>query len=289
MLQVILTAEKQNLATIEQILFDCGALSITFQDAENRLALEPTPGEMALWSRITVSSLFAADSNTNLIRSSLQAALGKEFKLRLESIADIDWSKIWMTDFKPMRFGERLWVCPSWQPHTEPGSIAITLDPGLAFGTGAHQSTALCLQWLDTYPPVNARLIDFGCGSGILGIAALKLGAQHVWAVDIDPQALLATHENALKNKIEAEDLDIVKPEQLPEVQVDLLVANILSGTLIELDQRIAATIKPGGTLVLSGILIEQAENVINTYTNYFNMRSPLSRDEWVLLEGRRR
>ena len=288
MLQVFLTVNEKDLKAIEKTLFDCGALSITFQDAEDRPGLEPVPGEMLVWSRITLTGLFAANSDSILIRSSLQAALGKDVKLRFEHVADKDWSRIWMADFKPMRFGKRLWICPSWQSHSEPDSIVISLDPGLAFGTGTHPTTALCLQWLDTYPPLAAELIDYGCGSGILAIAALKLGARHVWAVDIDPQALIATNKNAHKNKIATADLDIVKPERLPEVHVDLLIANILSGPLIDLSQRLAETMKPGGTLVLSGILSEQAEIVIKAYTNHFKMWSPLKKDEWVLLQGLR-
>ncbi len=289
LLQVILTAREQDLEAIEQILFDCGAISITFQDSEDRLGLEPAPGEMPFWSRITVTSLFAANFDTLQIRLSLRAALGKDFKLRFERVADKDWTQTWMANFNPMRFGERLWICPSWQSHTETGSVVISLDPGLAFGTGTHPTTALCLEWLDAHPPFTAEVVDYGCGSGVLAIAALKLGARHVWAVDIDPQALLATHENALKNKITISDLDIIKPEHMPELQVDLVIANILSAPLIELSQRIAGTIKQGGTLVLSGILSEQAEKVIKAYSNHFKMRSPLTKDEWVLLEGHRK
>ena len=289
MLQVIITVGEQDLEAIEQILFDCGAISLTFQDSENRLGLEPAPGEMPLWPTITITSLFAPNADTQQIRSSLQSALGKDFKLCFESLADKDWTRAWMTDFKPMRFGERLWICPSWQSHTEAGSVVISLDPGLAFGTGTHPTTALCLEWLDSHPPVSAELVDYGCGSGILAIAALKLGAQHVWAVDIDPQALFATHENAVKNKISINNLDIVKPQQMPELQVDLVIANILFDPLIQLSQRITGTMKRGGTLVLSGILREQAEKVIKAYSDHFKMQSPLTKDEWVLLEGNRK
>lgn len=289
MLQVVLTANKGDLEAIEQVLFDCGAVSITLQDAKDCQSLENAPGEIVSWSSIAISSLFAADSNPLQIRSALQAMLGKDFKLRFESVPDKDWTRTWMADFKPMCFGERLWICPSWQSHAEPGSVVISLDPGLAFGTGTHPTTASCLKWLDANPPTAKTLIDYGCGSGVLAIAALKLGAQHVWSVDIDPLALLATRDNAAKNRIETGDLDIIKPNKLPEVKVDILVANILAGPLIELNQTIAGLVKKRGTIVLSGILIEQAENVARAYANRFIMSPPLTQEGWVLLEGQRK
>lgn len=290
MYQIILSALGGELEAIEHVLLEFGAIAITLQDAADQPLLEPAPGEHPLWSSMTITSLFSTPIDVDALRATLGKALSEDrgFQLNLERVADKDWTQAWKAGFKPMRFGRRLWIVPSWQSFGEANAVVVILDPGLAFGTGTHPSTALCLRWLDANPPEAANLVDYGCGSGVLSIAALKLGAQHVWAVDIDSQALLATRENAQKNTITPDCVEIAHPDRLPNLQADLLIANILSVTLIELSQRIASTVKPAGTLVLSGILADQAETVMNAYANHFEMRSVLSEDGWVLLEGQR-
>lgn len=287
--QIILSALGGELETIEQVLVEFGAMAITLQDDADQPLLEPAPGEHPLWARVTITGLFATPTDADELHTALRAALGEDRAFQLKRVADKDWTQAWKAGFKPMRFGRRLWIVPSWKSFDVANAVVVILDPGLAFGTGTHPSTALCLRWLDATPPEAAKLVDYGCGSGVLSIAALKLGAQHVWAVDIDSQALLATHKNAQKNNITAGCLEITHPDRLPNLQVDLLIANILSVTLIELSQRIATMVKPAGTLVLSGILAEQAESVMNAYDNHFEMRAVLSEEGWILVEGQRK
>lgn len=194
-----------------------------------------------------------------------------------------------MDDFRPMRFGQRLWICPSWDEPPAGDAISILLDPGLAFGTGTHPTTALCLEWLDAHPPAGLEVIDYGSGSGILAVAALKLGAARVTAVDIDPQALTATRDNAARNGVDDARLHVDYPEALGETTADLVLANILAGPLVELAPAMAGRVRPGGAIVLSGILREQADTVRQAYTAWFDMDPPAFREDWTRLTGRRR
>jgi ribosomal protein L11 methyltransferase len=188
-----------------------------------------------------------------------------------------------------MRFGRRLWICPSAHPIPDEAQAPILLDPGLAFGTGSHPTTALCLEAIDAIHPEGCDVIDYGCGSGVLGIAALVLGARRCWALDIDPQALVATRDNAQRNQV-AERLEVTgDPATLPGAGADLVVANILAGPLLALLPRLAGLVKEGGVLVLSGVLASQAGALRDAYAAHFEMASPRQRDDWVCLVGQRR
>jgi ribosomal protein L11 methyltransferase len=202
-------------------------------------------------------------------------------------LADQAWERVWLEDFRPMRFGRRLWVCPGGLPAGDADAIRIELDPGLAFGTGTHPTTALCLEWLDGQDLAGCSVVDYGCGSGILAVAAAKLGAAHVVAMDIDPQALIATRENALRNRV-AGTLTVTGEPALAPRSADVLLANILAGPLVELAPRFAEALVPGGRLALSGLLPEQADAVTAAYRPWFHIETTTTRDGWVLLSARR-
>lgn len=269
-------------------MFDeCGALSVTLQDAADQPLFEPPPGATPLWSQVRVTALFEAGADVSRIEAALTNRFGADCveRLQIESLDDRDWVRAWMDGYAPMRFGEKLWIVPTGFEAPDPEGVNLLLDPGLAFGTGTHPTTALCLEWLDAHPPVDQVVIDYGCGSGILGIAALKLGAREVWAVDNDPQALTATQDNAERNGV-AGRVKTCLPQHFPGVQADLLLANILANPLIELAPRFAGFVRPGAGLVLSGILAEQAESVRVAYTAAFTMHPPVQREDWVRLVG---
>ena len=276
-------------AAIEEALFDIGAVSITFVDRGDEPVLEPKPGEIRLWSDTLVRGLFDATSDplSNLRR--LGARLGPEItsSARLRSVEDRDWERAWLTDWTSMRFGRRLWVCPTTAPAPEDReAVIVRLDPGLAFGTGTHPTTALCLQILDSLPLSGRRMIDYGCGSGILGIAALKLGAEQVTAVDLDPQALLATRENALRNGVS----DSIDVQGVPAtlIPAQCVVANILAGPLIELAPLLTQACAIGGDLLLSGLLRTQAPAVEAAYAEGFDKVQVIDRDDWCCIHARR-
>ena len=263
-----------------------GALSLTILDAGDEPLLEPAPGETPLWSNTRVIALFDAAQDTAELKQQLQAVLKTPvFDLLVETLADRDWSSTWRDTFGAMQFGKRLWVCPVGESPPDPAAIVVHLDPGMAFGTGTHATTAFCLQWLDAHPPTYKSVIDYGCGSGILAIAAHKLGASNVVAVDIDPQALQAARENARRN---ACDLEVLPPDELGDRSADLVLANILANPLMELAQDLSQRVHAGGQLVMTGILAEQAEAVMAAYMDGFVFTEPVYREEWVLLEGTR-
>jgi ribosomal protein L11 methyltransferase len=274
----------------EEALLASGALSVTLRDAGDTPVLEPGVGETPLWHRTRVIGLFAGDTDINAVRSALSGLLGAAVSAELSSnpLEDRDWSRAWLDQFKPMRFGTRLWVCPEQMEPPESGGVTLRLDPGLAFGTGTHPTTALCLEWLDAHPLEDLEVLDYGCGSGVLGIAAALLGARRVWAVDNDPQALIATTDNAAKNRVEGR-VAVRSPADLPRVQCDLLLANILAGPLIDLAPQLARDARPGAAAVLSGILSSQAGSVAERYGEWFEMRPPAVRGDWVRLEGVRK
>ena len=265
-----------------------GALSVTLQDAADEPLLEPAPGEQPLWQAIRVVALFPADFSYDRLLKTLQAELqAPDTRLTVEVLEDRDWSNTWRDSFQAMCFGRRLWVCPAGESPPDPGAVVISLDPGLAFGTGTHTTTALCLEWLDANPPPGKCVIDYGCGSGILAIGAHKLGAVSVQAVDIDPQALTAARENAVRNDI-TRDFDVMPPQALPATPVELVLANILANPLIELADDLSRRVRPGGRIVLTGILEEQAGEVMAAYQSMFGFADPLILDVWVLLDGTR-
>lgn len=289
-LQLTLESSYHSLEQLEDALLQAGALAITLQDAAEQPVLEPLPGETPLWSHLRVTGLFDAQTDPHTLKAVLRRLLGdKNFPTcQVESLENRDWIRAWLDDFQPMRFGRRLWVCPTDCDAPPAEAITVWLDPGLAFGTGTHPTTALCLEWLDGADLDGKTVIDYGCGSGILAIAAAKLGASRVWAVDIDPQALLATESNAVRNQVR-EILTLGNPEALLTTPVDILLANILAGSLIELAPRFSALVRPRGRLVLSGILAEQAEQVQAAYAPWFDVDAPRRREEWILLQAVRR
>ncbi len=288
LLQITVACRDSELEGVEQALLGCGAQSITYRDAEDHPVLEPAPGETPLWPSLRVCGLFPDGTDPARVARALECRLARAAPVRSEPLAEQDWSRAWMAHFEPMRFGERLWIRPSWGSVPDPEAVQIELDPGLAFGTGTHATTALCLEWLDAHAPRGLELIDYGCGSGVLALAALRLGARHVWAVDIDPQALQATRSNAQRNALAGERLDILAAGRLPTAPVDLVLANILSGTLVDLCTTLARLTRAGGTVVLSGILGQQIDEVIDAYRRYFRFAPPRLRDDWALLQGTR-
>jgi len=291
-IQLILQTNKANNEKAEQALLDAGALSVTLKDAEDKPVLEPLPGETPLWDEITLTGLFEADINTESLMLQIHSQLGEKTSLKLEALEDKDWVRAWMDDYKPMQFGKRLWVCPKHLPPPQTDAINLMLDPGLAFGTGTHPTTALCLEWLDSADTKNKQVLDFGCGSGVLAIAALMLGAKHCDGTDIDPQALIASRDNAIENSV-AEKLDLYLPADMPANQspgyYDIVLANILAGPLTELAEQLANYCKPGGDIVLSGILETQSEKIIQAYSPWFELEPIKVKDEWIRVTGKKK
>ena len=258
------------------LLLDCGAVSVTLEDAADQPIFEPGVGETPLWDNCQIKALFDATTDTAQITSQIKAQLQSPAALRWEQLEDKDWSQEWKKYFSPVKCGERLWICPSWIEPPDANGINLSLDPGLAFGTGSHPTTHLCLRWLDKQDLVGQTIIDYGCGSGILGIAALLLGAEKVIAVDNDPQALLATRDNAERNNIAQERLITYLPDQLPEdICGATMVANILAAPLIELAPRLIAHTDAGGLLCLSGLLEHQIDAVSLPYSEDFVFAEP--------------
>ena len=288
--QLSLEAGDLDPEQLSELLLEAGAVSVTFQDAADEPMLEPAPGTTPLWSRTRVVALFEAGIEPGALVAGLRPQLGEAVdRMETTTLDDRDWTRAWMDGFRPMRFGERVWICPSHCPSPEQeNAVNIFLDPGLAFGTGTHPTTALCLEWLDRHPPVDLEVIDYGCGSGVLAIAALKLGARQVWGVDNDPQALIATRDNAGRNGV-GDGVDVCPPEALPPVQADLMLANILANPLIELAPTLADLVRPAGAIVLSGILAEQADAVRAAYAGAFENLVVDAQDGWVRISGRRR
>jgi ribosomal protein L11 methyltransferase len=287
-LQVSLEVPGSVLEAVSATCEEAGALAVTLEDAADDPVYEPLPGEIRTWPHNRVSALFAAAFDPAPLRATLAGLLGGQVTgWRVTALADRDWERVWLDDFRPLRFGRRLWVCPTDRPPPDPTAVNLRLDPGLAFGTGTHPTTALCLEWLDGHAP-PATLLDYGCGSGILAIAGLLLGARSAWAVDLDPQALTATGNNAAANGV-AERLQVGLPEALPvDLRCDLLLANILAGPLVALAPALAARLAPGGALVLSGILPQQAATVAAAYRPWCGELEQCQRDGWVRLDGRR-
>lgn len=275
---------------VEAALLAAGAVSVTYEDAGDEPIYEPDPEQMPLWSRTRMTGLFAADTDMDAVRVMLLVRLGlARLPLhRIETLEDRAWEREWLKDFRPMRFGTRLWICPTAYAPPEPDAVNIVLDPGLAFGTGTHPTTALCLERLDGANLTGRDVIDYGCGSGILAIAAAKLGARRVWAVDNDPQALLATRDNAARNGVERL-IEACAPDGLLVTPVDFLVANILAGPLVSLASRLAGLVRPGGALALSGILADQERDIRAAYAPWFDIEGVARRDEWLRVDARRR
>ncbi|HIF9118957.1 TPA: 50S ribosomal protein L11 methyltransferase [Photobacterium damselae] len=290
-IQLKLNATAENAEAIGDMLMEeTGALSVTFLDAQDTPVFEPLPGETRLWGDTDVIGLYDAEADMDFVQSMLKNSplLADDFAYKIEQLEDKDWEREWMDNFHPMRFGRRLWICPSWREAPEPEAVNVLLDPGLAFGTGTHPTTSLCLEWLDGQDLTGKTVIDFGCGSGILAIAALKLGAAKVIGIDIDPQAILASRDNAERNGI-ADNLELYLPQDQPEgIQADVVVANILAGPLRELSPVIKSLVKDGGELAISGVLESQAEDVATYYSDELTLEPVVAREEWCRISGRK-
>jgi ribosomal protein L11 methyltransferase len=275
-------------AAAEEACLACGATAVTFVDGADEPVLEPLPGEMRLWRSTQLRALFGAQAAPELV-SRISTLLGLDpALLQLRQIADRAWEREWLKDFHAMRFGTRLWICPHHETVSDPAAVIVALDPGLAFGTGTHASTALCLEWLDGHLGPGDRVIDYGCGSGVLGIAAARLGASAVHAFDIDPQALLATRENALANQVQGRVHVHAAADTLPQ-DCDLILANILAGTLCALAPAFAGLLRSGGRIVLAGILDHEVPDVTAAYAACFDVCRFGGRDGWAGMAGRRR
>jgi len=268
-----------------------GAMAVTLGDAGDEPQLEPPPGATPLWTQVRLTALFPDDPEAHPrlweLSRSLAARSGTE--PHFERMEDQVWERVWMDDLAPLRFGERLWIAPRGQSVSAPGSVVVELDPGLAFGTGHHPTTALCLRWLDGSDVEGKRVLDYGCGSGILAIAALRLGAARAVAVDHDPQALEATRANAEQNAVADRLLACLPADAMSDEPSDLLIANILAGPLVELAPRLAELTRPGGSIALSGILRDQTAQIQDAYEPWLELSEPQTEDDWVLLSGRRR
>ena len=295
-LELSLRCRAHDESRLELALQDCGALSVTLldaADAENeRAILEPGVGETPLWPEIIMTALFDADSNEDLLLQSLEA-FDEELDLssaQFTRVEDQDWERAWMDQFKPMKFGERTWIVP-WNlevPDEAKGQVLIRLDPGLAFGSGTHPTTALCLQWLDSIDLKNKTALDFGCGSGILALAALKLGAKSAVGVDNDPQALIATHDNAERNEV-GKRLKVYLPEDESDATYPVVVANILASALESLASLLAKRTQAGGLIALSGILQGQETDLLEHYSQWFDELQATQLEDWMRITGRRK
>lgn len=292
-LQIRVQTTPDYVPAFEDTLLECGALVVTFEDVHDDPVYEPELNTTPLWNHTRVTGLFEADADIEHIRPVVEhkaQQLGQsDINLKIEILEDKDWIREWMDSYHPIQFGKRLWVCPSWREVPDANAVNLMLDPGLAFGTGTHPTTALCLEWLDSVDCKNKTVVDYGCGSGILGIAALLLGASNMIGIDIDPQAVEATQANAERNGIEASRYEVKLPPYEGDIKADIVVANILAGPLAELAPVITALVKPNGQLALSGILANQAHNVIDAYREAFHIDSVTEKEEWVRIVATKR
>ena len=290
--QLKLQIMSDQIDPLEKLLLDYGGLSISYLDAKDQAIFQKVPGSTPLWDLVDLVCLFEKEKNLDGLLFLLQQhiAIKNKGSLTLEVLEDQAWERSWMSNFKAMQFGERLWVCPSWQKPPEPNAINIMLDPGLAFGSGSHATTSMCLQWLEINTHDNSTVIDYGSGSGILAIAAALLGAHRVIAVDNDPQAITATIENAKRNNIPAGVIETYLPDQLPDdtlaLQSDILVANILAEPLKQLAENLSQLVKPKGKIALSGLLAEQTDGLLEHYGTWFKMDKAVVNEEWARLSG---
>ena len=288
--QISVITDEQSAPKVADFFSDLGAVSVTYMDAEDEPVYEPAIGETKIWSNTSVIALYEMTADPEAIRNqALQQFQSKRLQQwTLETVEDQTWERAWMAYYQPMKFADKLWVCPTGQEQHEQHTVCLTLDPGLAFGTGTHPTTALCLEWLASHNLDGKTVIDYGCGSGILAIASLLLGAQKAYAVDIDPQAITATQDNAQKNNVN-DRIDCSLPEQFnaKHLQADIVLANILAKPLIDMAGHIGSLLAPGGQLVLSGILAEQADSVMAAYNPPIAFNTPEQKEDWVRLAGK--
>ena len=274
---------------VEEACFEFGAHAVSYTDQRDDAILEPAPGEFRLWPHSRLQALFPFDCKPQEIVAGLAHVLRVEpDQIQVETLADRVWEREWLRDFHPMCFGRRLCVAPHHSHVHTQGAVVVRLDPGLALGTGTHATTAMCLAWLDENTGEGQVAIDYGCGSGVLAVAAVKLGARAAYAFDIDPQALTATRDNAAANQV-AEQVHVVDSDEALPRGVDILLANILCGPLCDLAPRFASLTKPGGKIVLAGLLATQADEVTRAHAPWFDITTFATRDGWTALAGRRK
>ena len=288
--QISFEVKKSETDLISEVLMGLGSLSITYSDAQDDAIYEPPVGQTPLWDSVKVNALFSSEVNQKSIETSILKICNIVVIETLE-LKDRVWEDECKKDFPSMRFGKRLWVCPSWDTETKfsNDSLVINMDPGLAFGTGTHQTTSLCLEYLDSNPPENLQVIDFGCGTGVLAIAAAKLGAKSVVAIDNDPQAVLSSKENVAKNNYENIISTFHSIDQKEGIECDLLIANILANPLIELEPLFSDLVCSNGKLLLSCILKEQVDKVIRCYSINFSNIEVANKGEWFRISGKRK
>ena len=287
------TARKDQVEPLEDWLFACGALSVTLEDEADQPLLEPGPGETPLWDAVRLTALFSGAEDLTPLLDEIPPELCTQAPTVAVPVADREWTRVWEDQFRPLQMGKRLWICPSWTPPPDPDAINVFLDPGLAFGTGTHPTTAMCLRALDADLAPGQRVVDYGCGSGILGIAATRLGATAVLGVDNDPQAITASRDNARRNEVADAAFPVVLPQDdlvaSWQASANWVVANILAGPLVALAPALTALMAPGGRLLLAGLLVDQADAVIEAYTPAVALSIVDQREEWVLLAGEKR
>ncbi len=286
--QLSVITDESTAPDVSEFFSELGAVSVTYSDAEDEPVYEPAIDQTKIWTRTRVTALFELDTDPDIVHTLLfNEFVGQPLQeWSAEVLQDQAWERAWMEHFQAMKFADRLWICPSGQERHEPNTVCMTLDPGLAFGTGTHPTTALCLEWLAGNDIQDKVVIDYGCGSGILAVAALLLGAKYAHAVDIDPQALTASQYNAEKNQVQ-ERISYYLPEIFSAFPADVVVANILAKPLIELAANISALVRPGGRLILSGILNEQAESVAAAYrARGLAVAAPVSQEDWCRLDA---
>lgn len=283
-LELRITTSPDQANLVEDQLLECGALSVTFEDNADQPIYEPDLGETPLWDQTRLTGLFEAETDTAQIDRQLQ--LPEKSQKHWQILEDKDWEREWMQHYQPIQCGKNFWICPSWIEPPDPAAVNLLLDPGLAFGTGTHPTTFMCLQWLAEQNLKEKTLIDYGCGSGILAISAYLLGAATITGVDIDPQALLASKENAKRNGIEVEQFPLSLPERAELEPSDYVVANILAGPLVSLAPTLLPLLKSGGRLCLSGILTSQVDAVIEAYSHLIEFDHHAQREEWSCIAG---
>ena len=289
-LQLRLDTHPQEIEALEDQMLAGGALAVTMEDNADEPVLEPGVGETPLWGQTRLTGLYDASANMDAALAQFPETILKRSNYRIEILEDKDWEREWMQHYQPMQFGDKLWVCPSWIEPPDPQATTLLLDPGLAFGTGTHPTTALCLTELSGMNLDGLQIVDYGCGSGILGVATLKLGAKHVLCVDNDPQALVASRDNAQRNGVAESALTVALPERvdLPPLaaKTDVVIANILAGPLVELSDTLLQFLKPGGTLILSGLIESQAQTLCAHYNTAIELSVVGQTDGWICLRG---
>ncbi|MBU2880354.1 50S ribosomal protein L11 methyltransferase [Psychrosphaera sp. B3R10] len=285
--QLRFPVKQQHTDEISDFLMDLGCVSVTFTALDDEAIFELFPGDKKIWQMSHCVGLFDAATDMSLISAALSQHSSFDVPpiITTEQVEDKDWEREWMDNFHAMQFGQRLWICPSWLDIPDPTACNVILDPGLAFGTGTHATTALCLEWLEGMDLTGKTVLDFGCGSGILAIAALKLGAKRAIGIDIDPKAITASLENAVRNKVE-DQIELYLPEDAPIFETDVIVANILAGPLKDLQSIIVGYGHKGTELALSGILAEQADSVAAAYQSSVSLNPVTQQDEWVRIDG---